>query len=439
MILFSFALFLAVVLGCVVTGQNLLWALWFGIALFSAIALRRGHSWQALCAMAWKKGRTALVVIPVLLIIGTVTGLWRSSGTIACLLYHGLRSISPTWFVLMAFLLSAGMSFLLGSAFGVASTAGIVLITIARSGSVDLAVTAGAIVSGAFFGDRCSPMASGAALVAACTSSDLYTNIREMLKTGVLPTLLTVVFYAVISLRHPITSVDPAVLSALSGGFDLSVWTLLPAALMLALPLFKVPIKLAMAASAALALVLSIVMQGMSPAETLRCALLGYAPEGELAAILSGGGIISMAKACAIVMSTSLLAGILEGLDALAAFTAPLGRFAEKAGIFPAMVLTSTLVSCCFCNQSVAIVMSEQLMSPHYRRAGLSATTMAIDIENSAVMIAGLVPWSIAVAIPLAMMEVGSSAILFAALLYLTPLCYLFTRRFHLAAQQERS
>ncbi|MBQ2739604.1 MAG: hypothetical protein IJF36_05160, partial [Oscillibacter sp.] len=148
---------------------------------------------------------------------------------------------------------------------------------------------------------------------------------------------------------------------------------------------------------------------------------------------------ISMAKACAIVMSTSLLAGILEGLDALAAFTAPLGRFAEKAGIFPAMVLTSTLVSCCFCNQSVAIVMSEQLMSPHYRRAGLSATTMAIDIENSAVMIAGLVPWSIAVAIPLAMMEVGSSAILFAALLYLTPLCYLFTRRFHLAAQQERS
>ena len=157
MILFSFALFLAVVLGCVVTGQNLLWALWFGIALFSAIALRRGHSWQALCAMAWKKGRTALVVIPVLLIIGTVTGLWRSSGTIACLLYHGLRSISPTWFVLMAFLLSAGMSFLLGSAFGVASTAGIVLITIARSGSVDLAVTAGAIVSGASSGTAALP------------------------------------------------------------------------------------------------------------------------------------------------------------------------------------------------------------------------------------------------------------------------------------------
>ena len=439
MILFSFAAFLAVVLVCVITGQNLLWALLFGIALFSAIALRRGHSFQAVCAMAWKKGRTALVVIPVLLIIGTVTGLWRASGTIACFLYHGLRSISPTWFVLMAFLLAAAMSFLLGSAFGVASTAGIVLITIARSGGVDLAVAAGAIVSGAFFGDRCSPMASGAALVAACTHSDLYTNIREMLKTGVLPTLLTILFYALLSLRHPITTVDPEVLAALSGGFDLSLWTLLPAALMLTLPRLKVPIKLAMAASAVLALILSVVLQGMSVADALRCALLGYTPDGALASILSGGGIISMVKACSIVMSTSLLAGILDGLDALSAFTAPLGAFAEKRGIFPAMVLTSALVSCCFCNQSIAIVMSEQLMSGHYRRAGLSPTTLAIDIENSAVMIAGLVPWSIAVAIPLSMMDVGSSAIFYAALLYLTPLCYLFTRRFHLAGQQERS
>ena len=158
MILLSFAAFLAVVLGCVITGQNLLWALWFGIAIFAAIALKRGHTPKEICAMAWKKGRTALVVIPVLLIIGTVTGLWRASGTIACFLYHGLRLISPTWFILMTFLLSAAMSFLLGSAFGVASTAGVVLITIARSGGVDLTVTAGAIISGAYFGDKMSPL-----------------------------------------------------------------------------------------------------------------------------------------------------------------------------------------------------------------------------------------------------------------------------------------
>ena len=439
MIAASFAAFLAVVLFCVVTGQNLLWALWLGIALFSAIALRRGHRPRAICAMAWKKGKTALIVIPVLLIIGTVTGLWRASGTIAYFLYYGLKSITPAWFVLTAFLLSALLSFALGTAFGVASTAGVVLITIARSGGVDLAVTAGAIVSGAFFGDRCSPMSSCAALVAACTDSELYPNIREMLRTAALPTALTVLFYAILSRFHPITTVDPAVLSALSGGFDLSFITLLPALLMLALPLIKVPIKRAMAASAAMALVLSVTVQKVPLTDALYCAVMGYQPQGALAAILSGGGIVSMVNACCIVMSTSLLAGILEGLEAFSGLDTVLDTLSRRLGLFPTYILVSLLTAMCFCNQSVVIVMGAQLMGSHYEKGRVSHMTHAMDIANSGVLIAGLVPWSIAVAIPLAMMEVGSSAIPYAALLYLIPLCYLFTRRFFLPGQTERS
>ena len=439
MILLSFAVFLAAIMGCVLTGRNLLWGLWLGIALFSAIALRRGHSVKEVAAFAWKKGKTALIVIPVLITIGVVTGLWRSSGTIAYFLYYGLKSITPQWFVLMAFLLSAVLSFALGTAFGVASTAGVVLITIARSGGVDLAVTAGAVVSGAFFGDRCSPMSSCAALVAACTGSELYPNIKEMLRTAALPTALTVAFYAVLSLFHPITTVDPAVLSALSGGFDLSFLALTPAILMLLLPLFKIPVKRAMAVSALLALILSVAVQGVPLTDALYCAVMGYQPEGELAAILSGGGIISMVKACCIVMSTSLLAGILEGIDALGGLTAHLGTLSERIGLFPTYILVSFLTAMCFCNQSVVIVMGEQLMGQHYRRADASPQTHAMDIANSGVLIAGLVPWSIAVAIPLAMMDVGSTAIFYAALLYLIPLCYLFTRRFFLPGQRERT
>ena len=439
MILGAFAVFLAAVMGCVLTGQNLLWGLWLGIALFSAIALRRGHSAKAIASFAWKKGKTALIVIPVLITIGVVTGLWRSSGTIAYFLYYGLKSITPQWFVLMAFLLSAALSFALGTAFGVASTAGVVLITIARSGGVDLAVTAGAVVSGAFFGDRCSPMSSCAALVAACTGSELYPNIREMLRTAALPTALTVGFYALLSLFHPITTVDPAVLSALSGGFDLRFPVLIPAILMLLLPLFKIPVKRAMAVSALLALVLSVTVQGVSFTDALTYAVMGYRPSGALASILSGGGIVSMAKACCIVMSTSLLAGILEGIDAFSGLTPRLSALSDRIGLFPTYMLVSLLTAMCFCNQSVVIVMGEQLMGQHYRRAALSPQTHAMDIANSGVLIAGLVPWSIAVAIPLAMMDVGSSAIFYAALLYLIPLCYLFTRRFFLPGQRERT
>ena len=146
-----------------------------------------------------------------------------------------------------------------------------------------------------------------------------------------------------------------------------------------------------------------------------------------------------MAKACCIVMSTSLLAGILEGIDAFSGLTPRLSALSDRIGLFPTYMLVSLLTAMCFCNQSVVIVMGEQLMGQHYRRAALSPQTHAMDIANSGVLIAGLVPWSIAVAIPLAMMDVGSSAIFYAALLYLIPLCYLFTRRFFLPGQRERT
>ena len=145
----AFAAFLAAVITCVVTGANLLWALWLGIALFAAVGLKRGYKMQEIAAFAWKKGKTSLVVVPVLLLIGTVTGLWRGCGTISYFLYHGLRSISPQWFILMAFLLCAVLSFALGTSFGVVGTGGVVFITMARSGGVSLALTAGAIISGA--------------------------------------------------------------------------------------------------------------------------------------------------------------------------------------------------------------------------------------------------------------------------------------------------
>lgn len=272
-------------------------------------------------------------MVPVFLLIGMVTALWRSSGTISFFLYHGLRGIAPGSFLLMAFLIPAALSFALGTSYGVTGTAGVVLITLARSGGVDLASAAGAILSGAYFGDRCSPMSSCATLVAACTGTRLYDNVREMLRTGLVPTVLTAAVFGAASLRHPIASVDDGVLSALAEGFSLHWSVLLPAALMLVLPLARVPVKWAMAASAAAALVLTVFLQGLPWAEALRTALLGYQPSRtELGEILSGGGMLSMVKTCAIVLVTSLYAGILEGIDALAPAKGLVERLAGPAG-----------------------------------------------------------------------------------------------------------
>ena len=434
--LFCFGVFLAGVVACLVLGRSLIWALLLGLALFSLLGLKKGFTPRQLAAMAWRQGRDSLIVVPVFLLIGMVTALWRASGTISFFLYYGLEGLRPASFLLVAFLLSAVLSFALGTCYGVTGTAGVVLITLARSGGVDLAVTAGAILSGAYFGDRCSPMSSCATLVAACTGTELYKNVREMLKTALLPTLLTVLAFGVLSRLYPIQRMDSVVLSALRENFDLHWTVLLPAVLMLVLPLAKVPVKWAMAASAATAFVLTVALQGLLVPEALRTAILGYAPrQAELAGILSGGGLVSMVTSGAVVFITSLYAGILEGIDALAPAKDWVERLSRRVGLFPAAVLVSTAVVSVFCNQAVMVMIDAQLLADSYEARGASRTELAMDIANSGVTIAGLVPWSIAITVPLSMLDVGTEAIPWCVLLYMIPLCYFFTKRFYQAGQ----
>lgn len=431
MTLFCFVIFLLSVVYCLTGGHSLLWALGLGTAAFYGLGRYRGVSRRALFSMAWEKGRSALVVVPVLLLIGTLTGLWRASGTISFFLYYGLRSISPSAFLLVAFLLCALLSYALGTSFGVTGTAGVVLITIARSGGVSLPLAAGAILSGAYFGDRCAPTSSCANLVAVCTNTDLYGNIREMLKTALLPTALSAAIYGLLSLSHPLSGGSSQVLSALQSSASLHIAVALPAVLMLLLPLFNVPAKAAMACSALCALGLAVFLQHLPLEEALRAALFGYhSANAALEPILSGGGLVSMLSSCAIVFTASLYAGILEGIDVLAPIHRQTARLSRAIGLFPTTVLVSLCTVCMFCNQAVTVLMAEQLMAENYRAQGASRRELAVDLSNSGVVLAGLIPWSIAASVPLAMLDVGAEALGWAVLLYLIPLCYLFTRRF---------
>jgi len=438
MTLLCFALFLTAVAFCAISGHHLLWALLLGFCLFFLLGLKQKHPPRTLLAMAWHKGRDAMIVAPVLLLIGITAALWRSSGTIAFFLYHGLRNIPPAWFILMVFLLSATMSFALGTCFGVTGTVGVVLITMARSGGVDLALTAGAILSGAFFGDRCSPMSSCANLVAVTTGTELYHNVREMLKTALLPTLLTICFYGVLSVRNPISVVDAEILSTLSDSFSLHWIVLLPAALVLLLPLLHIPVKLAMAASAGIAFILTVFLQKMPLTEALRTALLGFSPaNADLSRILAGSGLTSMLATAALVFITNNYAGLLEGLNILAPAKSLANRLADRLGLFPATAIVSAITGMALCNQTVVVVMDSQLMEESYHKRGASQTELAMDIANSGVVLVGLIPWAIAVSVPLSMLDVGPEAIPYAALLYLIPLCYLFTKRFFRAGQNS--
>ena len=427
--------FLAAVVTSLVLHWSLILPLSLGLALFFLLGLRRGFGARDLCGMAWEKGRDALVVVRVLLRIGILTAVWRSCGTIAFCIYYGVRAVSPPLFILVAFLLTAGLSFALGTSFGVVGTAGVILVALARSGGVDPVLTAGVVLSGAYFGDRCSPASSCAALVAVATGTELYDNVRHMLRTATLPTVLTLGVYAVLSVRNPIGQVDEGVLSALSEGFSLSAWALLPVALMLVLPLLKVEMRWAMLSSIAAGCVLTLTVQGLPLLETLKTMVLGYTPRSaDLAGILSGGGAVSMVEAMGVVLLTGLYAGILEGTRMLDPVRERVEAMAAKIGLFPATIVVSLATVGVFCNQSVMVLLDEQLLGKSYRDRGASRTEQAMDIANSGVVLAGLVPWSIALTIPLSVLGVGLGAVPYAVLLYAIPLCYLFTRKFYTAS-----
>ncbi len=421
-----FVLFFGLVFVCLTTGHSISWALLGGLVLFWGLGRKKGFSHKQLWAMAWEKCKKSLIVVTVIAMIGIITGVWRMSGTIAGCIVWGVSLITPQLFLVIAFLLCAAMSYILGTSFGVCSTMGVILMAIARSGGVNPAMAAGAVLSGAYFGDRCSPASSAAALVAAVTDTDHYHNVRKMLRTALLPTLLTILLYTVLSFFSPMSQVSEDALAALKDSFAISWVVLLPAIAMLVLPLCKVPIKTSMAVSIVIALVLALFVQKFSLGEIITAAWSGYRSEdSRLNAILFGGGITSMTSSYIVVALTGLFSGILEGTNSIRPLTAQANNLANRIGNFPAMIVVSALAAGTLCNQVVATMMSQQLLGHRYE----NKDALAQDIANSALLIAGIIPWSIACSTPLEMMGADSQAIPYGFLLWLIPLCYLFTQR----------
>jgi NhaC family Na+:H+ antiporter len=161
--------------------------------------MRRGYLLKDLLIMMGKGSKKSLVVLKIFVLIGIITAVWRACGTISFIVYYAIAFMSAKYFILSAFLLSCLVSFLLGTSLGTVGTMGIVLMVLAKSGSVDINMAAGAVIAGAYFGDRCSPMSSSASLVAVLTRTNLYVNIKNMIKTSILPFALSIIGYIYLS------------------------------------------------------------------------------------------------------------------------------------------------------------------------------------------------------------------------------------------------
>lgn len=425
-VLIAFLLFAGCMTACLILDITMILPLALGFVLFSGTALRRGFSAREILSFASESLKDSFIVIGILLLIGCLTGMWRLSGTVAYFVTMGVWVIPPRLFLLAAFLLASAMSYALGTSFGVTATAGVILMSIARAGGVDPVLAAGAILSGVYVGDRGSPAASSGNLVAVLTHTDMRKNVREMLKCSLIPFLICCAAYGFLSAKAPMQSVQNGILEMLGSEFDLHWLCIAPAVLMLVLPFCGLSIKLSMAASLFSSAAVAIFIQHAGVGECLRVMLLGYETENpELANILSGGGMSSMLEVCVILVISCSYGSIFEHTGLLDGVNRKVGTQAEKLGRFPVMLLLGLGVSAVFCNQTIGAIMQSNLSVQMYGDSDSEKTAKMLDMENSVILVSGLVPWCIACSVPRAMLGVGAGAIPFSFYLWIVPLWWL--------------
>ena len=230
-------LFCAALVVCVALNWSILYALAVGLVIFLAYGRRRGYVWRELGSMCLDGVKTARNILVTFLLIGVLTALWRASGTIPAIISYTTPFIQPSVFLLMTFLLNCLVSVLTGTAFGAAATMGVICATLGTAMGVPLVLIGGAVLSGVFFGDRCSPVSTSALLVAELTQTSIFDNIRAMLRTSWLPFVVTSLLYLFVGMATPHTQTSLDLAALFETEFQLHWIALLPALVIFALAL----------------------------------------------------------------------------------------------------------------------------------------------------------------------------------------------------------
>lgn len=424
--LWILAAFSAALIACLAAGKSLIFALLAGFILFFSHGLKTGHSFSEMVHLALSGIKTTKNVLITLSLVGMLTAAWRISGTIPYIVYHASQWCDGSAVLLASFLLCALVSALTGTSFGTAATIGVICMTIANSMNIPPMYSGGAIMAGSYFGDRCSPMSTSALLVAAITKTDIFTNCRLMVKTAIVPSILTCVIYASMGILFQGSSTSSNAAELFCRSFNLSWITLVPAALVIILSARRIDVKAIMITSTIAAAIIASEIQHMPLSEIFASCLLGFHPaEPDLARLASGGGIVSMADVVAIICISSSYAGMFSGTGFLEAIQTHMTVLSQRITPFGTIIATSIITSMISCNQTLATMLTHQLcqsVEPDPQR-------LAIHLENTVIIISALIPWSIACSAFLAIIDAPLAAVPLACYLYFIPLWNFLTCR----------
>ncbi|MFN8379688.1 MAG: Na+/H+ antiporter NhaC [Anaerolineae bacterium] len=387
-------------------------------ALFAGmIARKNGHELKDVGKHAVEGISSAMGAIFILLAVGALIGTWSMAGTTATLTYYGVKLLSPQWFYLACVIICGLISLSIGSSWTTVGTIGVALIAVSKVLELSPEITAGAIISGAYFGDKMSPLSDTTNLSPAIAGTDLYTHIRAMLWTTVPSLVITLVIFGVMGFRTEVDSTaynpQPA-LDALAATFNISLLTLLPLFLVLFLAVRRVPAFVAIMAGALLGGLMAVLLQPQQvlafvndPTLSPPLALLkgvwsslanGFTAETgfpTIDSLVSRGGMSSMLFTVWLILAAMMFGAIMDHTGSLRKLLEPLVRFATTAGrLMISAGATAIFLNIFAGDQYMAIVLPGTIFREEFRKQRVAPQMLSRQIEDTATITSPLVPWN---------------------------------------------
>ncbi len=373
-----------------------------GTAAAAAASSWLGYSWKEIQDHLVKGITLGLSACLILLIIGSLIGTWIQSGIVPAMIYYGLKMIAPSVFLATTCLICAVVSIATGSSWSTAGTIGVALIGIGAAMGIPLAMVAGAIVSGAYFGDKMSPLSDTTNLAPATAGTDLFTHVRHMVYTGVPSLLIALLLYAVLGLRYRSGGVDSpdvaVMLETIANSFHISPWLLAAPLLVIFMVIFKIPALPALLGGTILGAVVAAAAQGSPLVEIIRVSFGGFeAATGveHVDKLLSRGGLLSMMSTISLIFCALGFGGVMEGSGMLEKIAASILRLARTVG----SLVTATVMTCLGMNliapdQYLSIVVPGRMYRNAFTRMKLHPKNLSRLLEGSGTLSSPLVPWN---------------------------------------------
>ncbi|MBS3812019.1 MAG: hypothetical protein KGY44_09260 [Halanaerobiales bacterium] len=367
------------------------------------LALFWGYKFSDLETMMFSSFAKIGNVLIILMLIGMIIGIWIESGTVPTMIYYGLKFLRPQFFYVISFIFASFVSISIGTAFGTVSTVGLALISIAQGMGVSLPLAAGSIISGAYVGDRMSPLSSIAIITAHSAGSDLHKMIKEMLKTFWLPYALSIIIYLILGFSYNGFIYDTAEISILLNGlvenYLISILMLIPPLLVIILAVKKIPTILNLMINLLISSVIAYFFSGLSIKailNTIYRGALGNTKLELLNELLTRGGLESMFDLIALIILAVVLGGLLERLGILNTILNKIIKAIHNESQLISVTMISSFISAILsCNQLLAVFLPGKMLAEKYDELKVPRSILGRSLGDSGLILSPLIPWNI--------------------------------------------